>query len=179
MKSFVAAAVLMAASFAHAETDTFEFKGMALGADVAQFEKNRRFLCLKPKNASADLACGMRRADGETIAGIPVESLMLFFTEAKLQTIYITFASKEFDTVVAALQEKYGKVTPLTDEVQNRMGATFNNETYSWRKSDQVLKAEKYGSKITTSRVTFQTDAGFDEFARRLEAQKKANAKDL
>jgi hypothetical protein len=104
---------------------------------------------------------------------------MLLFYSEKLHTIYITVASKHFDKVVAALQEKYGNVVPQTEDVQNRMGATFNNETYTWRRSDQMLRAEKYASNISSSRVTFQTDAGFEEFSRRSEAQKKANAKDL
>jgi hypothetical protein len=178
MRIIVAAGFLLLASVAQAQTDGFEFKGIALGSDAAPFESNKRFLCYTPSNTLADRACGLRR-EGETIAGVPVDSLMLLFYDNKLHTIFISVASKNFDEVVAALQEKYGKVVSQNEEIHNRMGATFNDETYSWRKPGQVLTAEKYAGDINHSRLTFQTEAGLDEFSRRSESKKKANAKDL
>jgi len=168
-----------AAPLAHAQGDSFEFKGIALGSDAAQIEADRRFQCFNSPTPLADRACGLRRKGNETIAGVPVENLMLFFYDNKLHMITVGFASKDFDKVTEALKEKYGKAVPETEEVHNRMGAAFSNEKYTWAKSGEVLKAEKYASNIDTSRVTFQTDAGMDEFVRRNELRKKANAKDL
>ena len=179
MRVLIAVALLAAATLARAETSTLEFKGIALGSDISAYEGNKRFFCMDSKSAVADRMCAARHADSETIAGVAMKGLILFFYDGKLHRIMITFDSKEYSTVLDALTEKYGKPISATERIQNRMGAEFENETNTWNKTEQTLKAQKYTGKITVSSVTFQTDAGYAEFNRRFELQKKAGAKDL
>ncbi len=105
--------------------------------------------------------------------------LMLFYYGDKLHTISVDFDSEDFSKVMDALQAKYGKCSIEESTVHNRMGASFQNETCSWKKPGQTLKAEKYSSDLKTSTVAFLTDASIAEFSKRSKSSAAANAKDL
>jgi len=179
MKLMVAAALLSSSQLVFADEAPYEFKGLALGSDYSQIQSDKRFACRDPQDAKFDRFCMLKYGHKETIAGIPVSTVMLCYYDDKLQIITINFPSKEFSEVADALKEKYGQGTVKSEEVHNRMGATFQNETLSWSKADATLRAEKYSSKLDTSRVTFQTDYSLEEFARRNDAATKAASKDL
>jgi hypothetical protein len=97
----------------------------------------------------------------------------------KLESIAITFHPKFFTEVAAALVEKYGSGSVTTKTLQNRMGASFENKIYSWRRNDATLEARRYTSKLDTSSVTYATDFSLQEFARRRGTSVKEKSKDM
>lgn len=179
MRAIKVVALMCWSTLAFAQTNPFEFKGIALGSDISVLENTSRFECRDPKNPIADRICSLRYGERETIAGVPVEVLLLYFYDGKLQTISISFDAKNFTQVADALKEKYGEGSLKTEEIQNRMGATFENRIVSWRSPGATLEAKRISGKIDRSSVLFRTDFALEEFAKRRGASVKQQAKDL
>jgi hypothetical protein len=179
MRLILVILAMLASSLALGQSETFEFKGIALGSDIATIEANPRFSCRNPSSPIADLVCSLRYGENETIAGVPISALLLYYYNGKLQTISISLDSKQFPQVSEALKEKYGEGNVKTDAVQNRMGATFENKILSWRKPGATLEAKRFTSKIDRSSVIYRTDFAIEEFQRRHGSTTKEQAKDL
>ncbi|HAM59574.1 MAG TPA: hypothetical protein DCQ64_30860 [Candidatus Rokubacteria bacterium] len=171
--------LLFLASSGYAQEPPFDFKGIALGSDISSIENTSRFSCRDPQSPIADRVCSLKFGERETIAGASVEVLLLYYYSGKLETISISFSAKHFSEVAAALTEKYGAGSVKTEAVQNRMGATFENKIYSWRRDNATLEAKRYSSKLDRSSVMYRTDFAQQEFARRRGTTVKEKAKDL
>jgi hypothetical protein len=171
--------LLLLASPASAQETPFEFKGIALGSDISSIEKSSRFSCQDPQSPIADRVCTLKFGEKETIAGAPVQILLLYYYSGKLEAITISFDAKHFSQVAGALTEKYGEGTVKTEAVQNRMGATFENEIYLGRRDDAALEAKRYSSKLDRSSVMYRSDFALQEFGRRQGTTAKDKAKDL
>ena len=171
--------VFLLTSTVSAEESSLDFKGIALGSDIASIEGSSRFSCRDPQNPIADRICSLNFGERETIAGAPVQALMLFYYSGKLETISISFDSKHFSEVAAALTEKYGTGSVKTQTIQNRMGATFENKIHSWRRGIATVETKRYSHKIDRSSVTYYTDFSLKEFARRQGTAVKEKADDL
>lgn len=172
-------ALLLLSSVASAQDSPLEFKGIALGSDISTVESSGRFSCRDSQSPLADRMCYLKLREKETIAGAPVRVLLLHYYSGKLERITVAFDEKHFSQVTAALMEKYGQGQLKTEEVQNRMGATFENKTYSWRRGAATLQARRYSSKLDTSTVMYGTDYALKEFTRRKATSVKEGAKDL
>jgi len=179
MRFAVVILLFLITSTVSAEEPPFDFKGIALGSDIASIEGTSRFSCRDPQNPIADRICSLKFGERETIAGAPVQVLLLYYYSGKLETISISFEPKHFSEVAAALTDKYGAGSVKTEAVQNRMGATFENKTYSWRRGNATLEAKRYSSKIDRSSVMYRTDFALQEFERRRGTTVKEKAKDL
>ena len=179
MRALTIVALLCAPMSAFAQSDPFEFKGIALGSEIAAIESNPRFSCRIANDPIADQVCSLRFGEKETIAGAPIGTLLLFYYNGKLQTISISFAAKDFLQVADALKAKYGEGSAKTEAIMNRMGATFENRIVTWRKPGATAEAKRFSSKLDTSSVRFQTDAAMEEFKRRRGSTAKEQAKDL
>ncbi|MBU1206459.1 MAG: hypothetical protein KKH04_05960 [Proteobacteria bacterium] len=177
MSAIMIFALLCVSTSVLAQSEPFEFKGITLGSDIAAIEGNSRFSCRDSNSPGADQTCSLR--EGETIAGAPVSALLLTFYGRKLHGIYIWFDAKHFPQVAGALKEKYGEGDLKTKEVQNRMGATFENRIYTWRKPGATLHVERFAGKLDRSSVIFRTDFAIEEFGRRRGSSAKEKAKDL
>jgi hypothetical protein len=95
------------------------------------------------------------------------------------QAIIIYVKENHFSDIVNALNEKYGAVKPKISVVKNRMGVSFENAKYLWRKTGAVLEAERYGKNLETSQVIYRTDFCLEEFGRRKAESNKQKAGDL
>jgi hypothetical protein len=171
--------LLLLASSGSAQEPPFDFKGIALGSDISSIESNSRFSCRDPQSPIADRVCSLKFGERETIAGASVQVLLLYYYSGTLETISITFDAKHFSGVADALAEKYGAGSVKTEALQNRMGATFENKVYSWRRNNATLEVKRYSSKLDTSSVMCRTDFALQEFARRRGTTAKEKAKDL
>lgn len=171
--------LLLLASPGYAQELPFDFKGIALGSDISSIENTSRFSCRDPQSPIADRVCSLKFGERETVAGAAVEVLLLYYYSGKLEIISISLDTKHFSEVTAALTEKYGAGNVKTEAVQNRMGATFENKIYSWRRDNATLEAKRYSSKLDRSSVIYRTDFALQEFARRQGTTVKEKAKDL
>jgi hypothetical protein len=136
----------------------------------------KRFVCVDHINGKfGDQICGLSTGESETIAGVPVKTMVLSIYDGKLHAIIINFDPDGFDQVVDGLKEKYGESNPMNEQIQNRMGATFENSTFSWRRADATLKATKYSASLDQSSVMFRTDFAIEEFKRRRDAASKGD----
>jgi hypothetical protein len=156
-----------------------EFKGIALGSAMATIEDTGRFSCRDPGSPIADRICSLKYNERETIAGVPVRLLLLYYYSGKLETISIAIDEKYFSQVLAALSEKHGPGSVKSETLQNRMGATFENRIVSWRRGEATLDVKRYSGKIDTSSVMYRSDFALQEFARRRKGSVKNNSKDL
>lgn len=156
-----------------------EFKGIALGSAIATIEETGRFSCRDPGSPIADRICSLKFNERETIAGVPIRVLALYYYSGKLETISIAFDEKYFSQVAPALSEKYGQGTVRLEALQNRMGATFENRILSWRRGQTTLEAKRYSGKLDTSSVMYRSDFALQEFARRRKTSVKDTSKDL
>ncbi len=156
-----------------------EFKGIALGSAIATIEDTGRFSCRDAGNPIADRICSLKFNERETIAGVPIRVLLLYYYSGKLETISLTFDEKHFSQVAAALVEKYGQGNSRSETLQNRMGATFENRILSWRRGQATLEAKRYSGKLDASGVMYRSDFALQEFAKRRKSSVKDSSKDL
>ena|GEM_PF-869433 len=171
--------LLLLSSVAFAQEPSFDFKGILLGSDISAVERSSRFSCRSTKDPIADRICSLKSDEKETIAGMRLHSLMLYYYAGKLETISISLDEKHFSQVIAALVEKYGQGATRTEQVQNRLGAAFENKIYSWRRNNATLQAKRYAAKLDTSEVIYRTDFALEEFARRSGTSAKEKSKDM
>lgn len=174
---------LLFVSTVFADPEYVEFKGLIPGvSDVESIKKDPRFECADGVNTAkimADELYFLRSSEKETIAGVPIKSMMLCFYFSKLESIKIDFESNKFIPVLRALSEKYGKIKPILEWVQNRMGVKFENATFIWEINGTKIKAERFSRNLEESSVSYSTEFSEQEFNRRNAEAKKIEASDL
>ncbi len=79
--------------------------------------------------------------------------LAKFDDRKKLVSIEARFDPRNFEEVAAALIEKHGKPETVKELVQNRMGATFEQVTMSWRSPAASLMVSKYFVDLTEGHI--------------------------
>src|ERR1051325_9796065 len=107
------------------DPDVLEFKGMALGMDLATIQATGRFDCRASETPLADRMCRLKYGVQETIAEAPVTGLFLAFYSDRLEQISISFDTTHFASVIQALEGKYGPGGARTETLTNAMGARF------------------------------------------------------
>jgi hypothetical protein len=161
------------------DPSALEFKGIALGLDLATIKATNRYSCSDPKSPIGDIVCNLRYGERETIAGAPLKLLTLAFYNERLHYISVLFDEKDFSTVSSALIEKYGQTQVKSETLQNRMGATFENKIFNWARTGGSVEARRYSTKLDTSAVRWQSDSYIKEFAARRKSTTRSSAKDL
>ena len=163
MKRFLVLAIVVCVtmcSVAYAADEAVGFKGINLGSDISEMEKDSRYKCHPdPNNAWHDSACRLDSKEKETIAGSPISSPTLDYFANKLWQISIRFDSDDFQTVIDSLKTKYGKGKITKEKVQNKLGATFVNEIVTWKKGTSNIVAKKFASNLDKSSLRFYTDS--------------------
>lgn len=160
--------------------DDFEFKGIRPGMAYADLAANPKLRCEERKNDPvAEYACTLNYGEKETIAGTPVKFLAVFVLSGKVTTLTASFDTSQYLQVKLALIEKYGTGEVTDSEIQNRMGASFDNQKVEWTGKDATMRLDKRSGKIDTGRFTIQAKASTEEFKRRMLKDSKDHAKDL
>jgi hypothetical protein len=112
--------------------------------------------------------------------GLLTNSFYAFFYADALSMVSIRVQSGGFDTVTAALIEKYGKPNAVkTEALQTKIGATYQNITMTWRRSDSSIIATKFSGDINTSLIIYKLNSADNEIKKRSEEERKKNASDL
>lgn len=179
MKIMIVILIFFLESVSFAEEPTFDFKGIKLGSDISSIENNSKFTCRDSNLLGADRVCTLKHRERETVANTAVKTITLLYYSGKLECISILIEEKNFTEVVEALMEKYGKGTLKSEMLQNRMGSTFENQVYSWRRGNSNLEAIRYFGNIEKAHLKYFTDFSIKEFARRRDITTKEKAKDL
>jgi uncharacterized protein YwgA len=115
-----------------------------------------------------------------TFAEKRVKAIWFSFYSDKLQRIVITMSPTGFVTdVVAALTAKYGKPSQfITEKLQNKFGANFDDATWFWRLKEGTIKAHLYASS-DISTVEYFTKLVEEDSKQQMQNQGKEKAKDL
>lgn len=94
------------------------------------------------------------------IGRVELSSFFVTFRDRKLAYISGKADRSEFRELAAAFEAKYGGPdTTEENEVQNRMGAKFQNLTLGWEFEGGTLILEAYGEKVTETQFQFITPA--------------------
>lgn len=184
------------------QNDAFDLKGLPLGASVADLKaKFPEYYCSSNAgNTISDTSCSLspetkclleqspypdnktcRDAvmNAMTYAGVQ-SNISLFFYNDKLGMVQITFGAKSFTEVTASMREKYGEPTSQkAEQLINRMGVAFENQTLEWKATGTTIQAEKFAGRIDKSSVKIIQDAYFIEFKKRRGAKTQQGAKDI
>ena len=75
-----------------------------------------------------------------------------------VQRIDLTLQPQTFDTLAPLLIEKFGPPAKTErSELQNRMGAKFDQVLHVWRDGESEVQYSKYAGSIDSSRLYFGT----------------------
>lgn len=180
---------LVALATAAAAQDRADFKGVSLGASQTEFrEKNPLFRCndrfcnldglnladcRQPMHDPAYRACMDAHKAAATYATVPALMHATFQNDALAQ-VTILFQPRDFQTIADALSQRYGKPRSRKSEVlQNRMGATLENEVLMWDAGGDLIRVTRYGSNITRGSVILIAR----EEAQRMESERNSRKK--
>lgn len=174
---FLTVLALLIVPVVYGGDDAYEFKGIKLGSDIKELVEKPEIPCEFSKDTViADEICRVRG----TIGGTPLKSGLLYYYSDKLHSISLTVKASDFDQVVAAMKEKYGKPTDMIREpVQTRAGVTYQNQKYIWQNKTSSITVEKYAGTIDRSHITYHLNSYLDEFTKRSKQKAKSGADDL
>jgi len=193
MNRVIVAVLLMTASGLLRADVEVTFKGVLFGVSETAFtEKNPGFRCRTTDirfKASSDRNCTVYgkpehnyqrpKLEAGTFAGVAANIDAAFF-EDKLASVHVYVFATDFEDVLRALLDRFGKPDSLENMiVKNRMGAEFQNVVALWKRGDVILKAERFGSDLTESLVSYQTTWGIEEFKKRRDPQRGKAASDM
>jgi hypothetical protein len=168
-----ASALLLAAMPASA-TEKLGFKGVDLGSGLAQIASNPKYECHVISTPIADKVCSLRSKEKETIAGAPIDSIFYFYDQSSLTGIVVNLPEAHFQSVIEALQEKYGVPVLKTETVKSLKGVVHENRIYRWQRADASLQAERYAGRLDKSLIRMTDDAA----AQRVKQQRAVVARD-
>jgi hypothetical protein len=141
---------------------SFDFKGIEVGAksDIDSISKNIGINCHDSKPEPGGFCMGET-----TITQTKAEISIIYDAENVVDRISLKFSPDSFNTVKAALIEKFGKPnSDITEKVQTGMGAVFEQNTVTWLKNgtigDDMMYLNKYAKTISESQLVIISKAG-------------------
>ena len=108
-------------------------------------------------------------------------SIFVTFLDGKADFISVGFPATNWPHVRDAIQAKYrDETTNETSIVQNRMGASFDQQTLTWIDGDETMRAVKRSQNdLTESMVDIVSESALIERTRRAQEEAKSAAGDL
>lgn len=203
MRVVIGVLAALACTVASAQASTaFEFKGVPLGASLAEFQQvHQAYLCEAKRSTLGDTSCHLSpelkclsttlgdagrecRAiveKAQTYGGYRVKSIGAFFYDGLgLGSVVLRISPDNFEALLTMLVEKYGEPKSFgTKALQNRMGASFESATAVWERAGDELILEKYGARVDEGRLVMRSKAYAEEFVRRNAARKERARSDL
>jgi len=172
MRLFFAAVVVMTVSFG-AQAQTFDFKGVKLGAKATPefIQDTLRINCGEGANK-------MTVCNGDvTIAEERGELNLVLSADGVVQRMWFDLDPKSFDVIAPELIKKFGKPSQrLTPTLQNSFGAKFRQEELVWNgKGGLQVRYSKFSSRIDRSMLYFSTLAD----RKLLNGESSSRSKDL
>ena len=159
MRLSLVAAIVICGTAAAQQAPPLGFKDLILGMPLAESGLSTRLNC-KHENPPRCVYLG-KYAGGpaETIAGEPINAILLSRRDGAIDSIMVTFKAKAFEQVRDGLAEKYPGLKCAHAQVQNRMGATFDQVVCSYETADgnHVELDKRGGGTVDESYMYFTT----------------------
>lgn len=154
-----------------------DFKGVQIGASEAEVLYRLPTASCKPSgSAIAERVCSTFT---DSFGG--ARATFLFFIDGgKTSGMMVSVDEKEFDNIVRALVAKYGAATDTQAPiVENRMGAKFTNDTFTWMRGEDVLTARRFATTLSRSSFSVTNRKSIEQFKERKKEETDNRAKDL
>lgn len=192
MKNWMAMVLLLWAAAASGQDEPIGFKGLQLGASLAQFQLAfPDFQCRSGGPCRFDLqsdcirkiagpvdgaACGLRN----TWAGVRVEKIYAKFDKSLLTDVYIVFRPQHFDAIVAAIAQRWGPPqSDKTETLRSRSGAEYTNRSMGWQRGGVLLLVRRYGKRADEGMAAIAGQERMAEAVKQAEEAVREGAKDL
>jgi hypothetical protein len=183
MKTWPVVALLAACGSALAD-EPLSFRGFELGAARA------KMIEALPGSTCGTLTCTWRSSDclkggrskpeyDECIRTMKYGPITPSYATATFQadqlvSVMVEIPTFSFETYVTALTEKFGPPSSeTTEQLQNRMGATWPNRIVVWSRGDARFRITQRSLGIDTGSIMFVST----EYLRQQDAERKARAK--
>lgn len=133
----------------------FDFKGITLGqpTTVAQVEEKLRVRC--GTGVSGTQVCNGSVTIGKVLATMN----LVINAQGVVRRINLSLSPESFDVLAPLLIEKFGSPALTTKgEVQNRMGAKFEQTTHLWKDDhENHVEYSRYAGSVGKSFLSFTT----------------------
>ncbi len=187
------------ATIIYAQQTAIGFKGFALGGSMSSFkERFPDFKCegtscrfdlvrdcmmigsqekRAEESSKAFMACTERNSYG----GIRPKVISAKFVNDNLARVLVVFSTKLFfEDLSSAMISGFGQPTRRVREpVQNRMGATFENEKLIWTAAGTTAILSKYGTTLEDGSVYVTSDKHVRDVEREQQERRQKDARDL
>lgn len=189
MRRYLAVIALALPAMAGAEPITL--KGLAPDMTKAQLEQTHPGLtknCIPVQKVAPDAeVCGYPSVGGpriealDTLAGVPVKRWLATMRKGTTDSIMVLQDNGDFERVKAAMEQKFGRPFSVEPgEVQNRMGATFDQIKIRWSLEGRLLTIQKRSGKLDEMMILLSSEAAMRERAEDVRNRRpKADAKDM
>ncbi len=165
--------LLLWCASAVAADDQYSFKNYKIGQGIEVFKTEIPGCNL---HADGDLKFCLVT---DKIAGIPAEVMPTLIND-KVATIYIMFSSTGFNTVAAAMTEKYGKpFQALTEKLKTQGGLEVDSTRLSWKKDGSFILLKQHDGSLSKASAYYSTDATEVILDKHHKELNKKNAQDL
>jgi hypothetical protein len=190
MKRLVLAASLVALPALAQEPLTF--KGFQLGATRAEFLAPFSALASSCKDDNChgfpakDCATASpesprhKQCEPFTYAGIYPETMSATFRDDRLVSVLLVYASEKFEQMKAAMLERFGPPQDTkTEMLQNRMGASFENQSLTWLQGDALLQLSQRFNRVDQGMIGLVSKQHVERRKNERKDETKARAKDM
>lgn len=135
----------------------FSFKGVSQDAPLASVRE--QFAKCSAMEAYVDaVSCELK---DETFAGAYLTYQSTVFDKTGFNYLYYSIASAQFENVLAKLTEAYGEPCErATSELENRMGAKFEQIEVNWCFKGGKLALQRYDENVDEGLITYWSDRG-------------------
>src|SRR5215471_924305 len=133
----------------------FDFKGFTIGAPAKPEEVKEKLGVKCGLGSGGSQVCNGR----VTVGKEPAQMNMVINPSGIIQRIRLSLSPNAFEIIAPLLTEKFGAPTKTErGEVQNRMGAKFDQTSMLWRGENGVeVIYQKYTGSLDSSSLYFST----------------------
>lgn len=149
------------------------FRSIPFGANEAAIQMSLNAPRCLPGSAAGERLC--RDTRSRAIGDVSTEESYLLADDAFVAA-YVTFQSTDYEYVRDVFKARYGEPHSVsTSTVKTMAGATFENDSLSWRGAAGVVTLTHYSDKVTEGRALICTRGWYDKLtADAAEAKRKA-----
>lgn len=150
MKKFYAyLAIFFVCGAASAQAENLSVNGLQLGMPESELTTKYKGFNCSGNEASRTCFYSIGGENKEIYLDYFVNTWMVKLNNDQVGYALMTITNNVYERLLAAFKEKYGAPTSeKTEEIQNKMGAVFQNNVSQWVKGKERLTIKKYGSKL-------------------------------
>ena len=180
MKKFYAYLVIFfVCGAASAQTENLSVNGLYLGMPESELTtKYNGFNCKgNEANRSCFYSYEITRENKNTYLGYFVNRWIVKLSNNQVGYAMMTITNNVHERLLAAFKEKYGApTTEKIEDIQNKMGAVFQNNVAQWVKDKERLTVRKYEGKLDTMSVVLVSEEFLESQHDSFKEQSKSDA---